>query len=264
MKPLTVPVSSRWTLLLLLLLSACLTPAASADCGTDCALCSVQLPLIDLNSVECVLQCEEHLNAGGSWSLCKRFMLNAENVPESNQASTENEHLDPQQHQVDKKYGGFMKRYGGFMKRYGGFMKRYGGFMKRTAELHGEKPEDMDQGGAILTYHDVEMLANQVEADGEREREEAAALRDVLDSVEGVKGTTKRYGGFMKRAGLRDSESEVRPLQKRYGGFMRRVGQPEWWQENKRYGGFLRRTPEENDDEYSLELKKRYGGFMEY
>ncbi|XP_051532370.1 proenkephalin b isoform X2 [Myxocyprinus asiaticus] len=251
MKPLTVPVSSRW--MLLLLLSAYLTLTAGADCGTDCAHCS-----------ECVLQCEEHLNAGSSWSLCKRFVQNADNVPESNQASTETKHLDPQQHQVEKKYGGFMKRYGGFMKRYGGFMKRYGGFMKRTAELYGQEPEDMDQGRVILPNHDVEMLANQVEADGEREE---AALRDILDSkggVEGVKGTAKRYGGFMKRAGLYDSESEVRPLQKRYGGFMRRVGLPEWWQENKRYGGFLKRSPEENDDEYSLEIKKRYGGFMGY
>ncbi|XP_051577275.1 proenkephalin-A-like [Myxocyprinus asiaticus] len=262
MKPMTVPISSRW----MLLLSAYLMLMVSADCGTDCVHCSEQLPLqqIDINSIECVLQCEEHLNVGSSWSLCKRFMQNADNVPDGNQATTETNHLDTQQHQVDKKYGGFMKRYGGFMKRYGGFMKRYGGFMKRTAELYGLEPEHIDQGRAILTNHDVEMLANQVEADGEGED---AALRDVLDSkggAEGVKGVAKRYGGFMKRAGLYDSESEVRPLQKRYGGFMRRVGRPEWWQENKRYGGFLKRSPEEDDDEDSLEIEKRYGGFMGY
>ncbi len=95
-------------------------------------------------SQECVVECEEHLSTGSSWSLCKRFMQNADNTPEGNRASTETELLDSQQHPVDKKYGGFMKR-------YGGFMKRYGGFMKKTAELYGLWPKDVDYGRAILT-----------------------------------------------------------------------------------------------------------------
>lgn len=209
-----------------------------------------------------MVECEEHLNAGSSWSLCKRFMLNADNTPEGNRASTEMEHLDTQQHPVDKKYGGFMKRYGGFMKRYGGFMKRYGGFMKKTAELYGLEPEDVDHGRAILTNHDVEMLGNQVESDGEREE---AALTDVLNSkgeAQSLKVMGKRYGGFMKRGQLYDLESGVKAQQKRYGGFMRRVGRPQWWQESKRYGGFLKRSQEE--DENSSEIEKRYGGFMGY
>ncbi|XP_043101253.1 proenkephalin b [Puntigrus tetrazona] len=258
MKILTVPVSSRWTLLL----SAYLTLTASADCGEDCAYCSQQL--IQIHSIECVVECEEHLNEGSSWSLCNRFMQNADNAPEGNRASTETEHLDTQQHPVDKKYGGFMKRYGGFMKRYGGFMKRYGGFMKKTAELYGLEPEDVDHGRAILTNNDVEMLANQVESDGEREEE---ALTDILDSkgeAQGVKGMAKRYGGFMKRGQLYDLESGVKALQKRYGGFMRRVGRPQWWQESKRYGGFLKRSQEEGEEENSSEIEKRYGGFMGY
>ncbi|XP_059392396.1 proenkephalin b [Carassius carassius] len=263
MKTLIVPVRSRWTLLL----SAYLTLTARADCGEDCAYCSQQLPLqvIKIHSIECVVECEEHLNAGSSWSLCKRFMLNADNTPEGNRASTEMEHLDTHQHPVDKKYGGFMKRYGGFMKRYGGFMKRYGGFMKKTAELYGLEPEDVDHGRAILTNHDVEMLANQVESDGEREE---AALTDVLDSkgeAQSVKGMAKRYGGFMKRGELYELyESGVKALQKRYGGFMRRVGRPQWWQESKRYGGFLKRSQDEDEDENSSEIEKRYGGFMGY
>lgn len=197
------------------------------------------------------MACEERLNAGSSWSLCKRFMQNAD-------STADGEELDAQQHQVDKKYGGFMKRYGGFMKRYGGFMKRYGGFMKKTAELYELEPED-DQ-NRVLTNHDVEMLTNQVEADGERE----GALGDDSKEAEGVRGVAKRYGGFMKRGGFYDPESDVRPLQKRYGGFMRRVGRPEWWQETKRYGGFLKRSPEEDEDEDSFEIEKRYGGFMGY
>ncbi|XP_067257682.1 proenkephalin b [Chanodichthys erythropterus] len=245
MKTLTVPISSRWTLLL----SACLTLTARADCGENCALCARQLPLQlkDINSIECVLGCEEHMNAGGSWSLCKRFMQKAD---EFNQGSTETEHLDTQKHREDKRYGGFMKR-------YGGFMKRYGGFMKKTAELYGLEPEDVDQRNAILTNHDVEMLTNQVEADGERE----AALKDE-GGAQGLKGVAKRYGGFMRRGGLYDPEGVVKALQKRYGGFMRRVGQPQWLQENKRYGGFLKRSREEDEAENSSGIEKRYGGFM--
>lgn len=141
-----------------------------------------------------MLECEEQPNAGSSWSLCKRFMQNADNTPEGNRASTQIKHLDSQQHQVDKKYGGFMKR-------SESLVKRYGGFMKKAAEFYGLEPEDIDQGRAILTNHDVEMLANQVEADGERE--EAALTR----SKGGVKSTVKRYGGFMRRGGaLRPGE----------------------------------------------------------
>ncbi len=217
----------------------------------------VSLTILSRFSQECVVECEEHLSTGNSWSLCKRFMQNADNTPEGNRASTETELLDSQQHPVDKKYGGFMKR-------YGGFMKRYGGFMKKTAELYGLWPEDVDYGRAILTNHDVKILTNQVESDGEREEE---ALTDVLDSkgvAQGVKGIAKRYGGFMKRGQLYDLESGVKALQKRYGGFMRRVGGPQWWQESKRYGGFLKRSQEEDEDENSPEIEKRYGGFMGY
>lgn len=249
MKTLTVPISCRWTLLL----SACLTLTARADCGEDCAYCLQQMPLQlkHLNSIECVLECEEQPNAGSSWSQCKHFMQNADNSPEGNRAATQIEHSNSQQHQVDKKYGGFMKR-------SESLIKRYGGFMKKAAEFYGLEPEDVDQGRAILTNHDVEMLANQVEADGERE--EAALTR----SKGGEEGTAKRYGGFMRRGGLYALESGVRELQKRYGGFMRRVGRPDWWQESKRYGGFLKRSQEQDEDENSSEVEKRYGGFMGY
>lgn len=191
-----------------------------------------------------MLQCEEHVNTGGSWSLCERFLRKAD---EGNPRSTETEHLDARQHREDKRYGGFMKR-------YGGFMKRYGGFMKKTAEVYGLEPEHVDQRETIPTDHDVEMLTNQVEAAGER----AAALTDEG----GAPAVAKRYGGFMRRGGLYEPEGGIRALQKRYGGFMRRVGQPQWWQENKRYGGFLKRSREEDEAENSSGIEKRYGGFM--
>uniref|UniRef100_A0A673HT93 Uncharacterized protein n=1 Tax=Sinocyclocheilus rhinocerous TaxID=307959 RepID=A0A673HT93_9TELE len=170
-------------------------------------------PHITQNTLTHLHICEEHLNAGSSWSLCKSFIQNADNTPEGNRASTATEHLDTQH----------------FMKRYGGFMKRYGEFMKKTAELYGLEPEDVDQGRVILTNHDVEMLTNQVEADGGREEEVLTDVHDSKGGAQGVKGMAKRYGGFMKRG--------------------QRVGRPQWWQESKRYGGFLKRSQKEDEDE---------------
>ncbi|KAL7880018.1 hypothetical protein SRHO_G00022720 [Serrasalmus rhombeus] len=267
MKPSSVVlVSSRWSLLLLLVV-AWLALSARADCGADCARCSGRLGLqqTHISSIACVLQCEGRLNVGNSWGLCQGLLQATESTPEAEQVTEENE--PQQQHQEEKKYGGFMKRYGGFMKRYGGFMKRYGGFMKKAAELYGLEPDDIDHGREILSSSDVEVLANQVEDDS---RKEEAAIRDFLNArggAAGLEGMAKRYGGFMRRG--YDPEAQ-RLLQKRYGGFMRRVGRPEWAEESKRYGGFLKRSPqedeeeEEEEEEESSEMEKRYGGFMRF
>ncbi|KAG9274042.1 proenkephalin-A [Astyanax mexicanus] len=265
MKTSVVLVSSRWALLVLVL-AAWLALSARADCEVDCARCSGRLWLQQtrISSIACVLQCEGRLNVGSSWGLCRGLLQGTESTPpEDEREMTENG--PQQQHQEEKKYGGFIKRYGGFMKRYGGFMKRYGGFMKKAAELYAMEPDDVDRGREILSNSDVEVLANQVEDDSEREE---TARRDFLNArggATGLEGVEKRYGGFMRRAF--DSEGQ-RPLQKRYGGFMRRVGRPEWGEEIKRYGGFLKRSPQEDeeeneeDEEESLEMEKRYGGFM--
>ncbi|XP_076828272.1 proenkephalin b [Brachyhypopomus gauderio] len=257
MKPSVNLVSFRWTLFL----SACLALTVSADCGTDCAYCSMYLRLqqTDINNIACVLQCQGLLTSGGSWSLCQGLLQTAVSTPDA--APVSRESTPNPQHQEEKKYGGFMRRYGGFMKRYGGFMKRYGGFMKKTAELYGLEPDDVDRSREILSKSDVDMLANQVEDDGEREE---AAMRNTVNvkgGPVGLEGVAKRYGGFMRRGYA--SEGGARPLEKRYGGFMRRVGRPEW-EESKRYGGFLQRSPQEEEEEESSEMEKRYGGFMGY
>ncbi|XP_062849187.1 proenkephalin b [Trichomycterus rosablanca] len=247
-----------------LFVSACLARMVSANCGTDCAYCSLHLRLqqIHLNSIECVIQCEGNFNTDGSWGLCQNLLQTTESTPEAEQVSTETTST-PGQHQDEKRYGGFMKRYGGFMKRYGGFMKRYGGFMKKAAELSGPEPEDFDRGRAILSTSDMKMLADQVEKDGEREE---AAMKDNLKIKKGVddlESLVKRYGGFMRRG--YDTVGEAGLLQKRYGGFMRRVGRPDWREEPRFYRSFPKRSAqEENDAEKSSEMAKRYGGFMEY
>ncbi|XP_030636590.1 proenkephalin b [Chanos chanos] len=252
-----VPVITFW----LVILSACLALTVSADCGADCAYCSVHLRLqrTDLNSVACVLECEGPVNSGTSWSLCQDLLQTTIGINQGDQISTETSQPETEQHSLEKKYGGFMKKYGGFMKRYGGFMKRYGGFMKKTAELYGLEPDDVDHGREILNSHDLEVLSNQIAEDAMKE------AGDAEDKEGGA--ATKRYGGFMRRGGAYGSEGVVRALQKRYGGFMRRVGRPEWGQESKRYGGFLKRSSpgeDEEDEEESSEVDKRYGGFMDY
>lgn len=211
---------------------------------------------------ECVLQCEGHLSTGGSWATCQDFLQTTESTPEAGQASTETYSL-AQQHHEEKKYGGFMKRYGGFMKRYGGFMKRYGGFMKKAAEVYGPQPDDIDQGREILSKSDMEMLANLVDDDAERE---GPATKDILNAkgeVDELEGMVKRYGGFMRRG--YDSGGGAKPLQKRYGGFMRRVGRPNWGEEPRFYRGVFKRSAhEEEEQEKSSNMVKKYGGFLEY
>lgn len=138
------------------------------------------------------------------------------------------------EHQLAKKYGGFMKRYGGFMSR-------------RSSPPEGvpEEPANQDQEENVRL--EILKILN-------------AAAEHGADGGEAV----KRYGGFMRRAG-EDAQSELleavlgRGLKKRYGGFMRRVGRPEWLVDNSRSaGGVLKRAWEDAGD-----LHKRYGGFMD-
>ncbi|XP_058250035.1 proenkephalin b [Hemibagrus wyckioides] len=259
MKPCSGLMRVRWALFF----SACLR-MVSADCGSDCAYCSVHLRLqqTHVNSIECVLQCEGHLSTGGSWGICQDFLQTTESTPEAGQASTESYSL-PQEHHEEKKYGGFMKRYGGFMKRYGGFMKRYGGFMKKAAEVYGPQPDDVDRGREILSKSDMEMLANLVEDDAEKEGLSMKDIHNGKGEVDELDGVVKRYGGFMRRG--YDSGGESKPLQKRYGGFMRRVGRPDWGEEPKFYRGVFKRSPrEEEEQEKPSDMSKKYGGFVEY
>ncbi|GAA6106232.1 proenkephalin b [Tachysurus ichikawai] len=236
----------------------------SADCGSDCAFCSVHLRLqqTHADSIECVLQCEGHLSTGGSWGICQEFLQTTESMPETGQASTQSYSL-PQEHHEEKKYGGFMKRYGGFMKRYGGFMKRYGGFMKKAAEIYEPQPDDVDRGREILSKSDMEMLANLVEDDAEKEGLAVKDMNNAKGEVDELESVVKRYGGFMRRG--YDSGGGSKPLQKRYGGFMRRVGRPDWWEEPNHYRGVYKRSPQEQEEqEKPSDMEKKYGGFLEY
>lgn len=150
----------------------------------------------------------------------------------------DNEDATSPEHQLAKKYGGFMKRYGGFMSR-------------RSSSPEGalEDPRNQDEEENIRL--EILKLLN------------AAAEHGSEGDGQGGEAM-KRYGGFMRRAEGGVAQSDLleavlgRGLKKRYGGFMRRVGRPEWLVDNSKGGGVLKRAWENGN-----ELQKRYGGFMD-
>lgn len=147
------------------------------------------------------------------------------------------EEVEGEQHQLAKKYGGFMKRYGGFM-------------IRRRSPVE----EGRVQGGEnspVAEEEDIRLeILKILNAEAEDQRDGEVA---------------KRYGGFMRRGGdLGGLEGVGRPLKKRYGGFMRRVGRPEWLEDQKNQGGLLKRSWEGGRGDSPLaEIQKRYGGFMD-
>lgn len=142
------------------------------------------------------------------------------------------------EHQLAKKYGGFMKRYGGFMSR-----------RSSSPEVALEDPGNQDEEENVRL--EILKILN------------AAAEHGTEGDSQGGQAV-KRYGGFMRRADGGAVQSDLleavlgRGLKKRYGGFMRRVGRPEWLVDNSKSGGVLKRAWENGS-----ELQKRYGGFMD-
>ncbi|KAM6948904.1 proenkephalin a [Aplochiton taeniatus] len=233
--------SSLW----MLVLGACLALAVGTDCGKDCALCVYRLlgQQSTLTSLTCSVDCEGGLDSR-RLRLCRDVLLEEDLItlddfkqePDVSVGTGDDEEVTPEQHQLAKKYGGFMKRYGGFMSR-------------RSSQPAGALEE-------VAIGNDQ----------GEQEEEDIRMeiLKILNGEAEGgptVEEAVKRYGGFMRRGS--DSLEAVlgRGLKKRYGGFMRRVGRPEWLVEDSKSstgGGVLKRAWEDG-----AELQKRYGGFMD-
>ncbi|KAI1889112.1 hypothetical protein AGOR_G00175720 [Albula goreensis] len=243
----------------MLVASACLVLMVRAECDKDCAFCTYHMDgqKTEINTLTCTLECEGKLTPKRSWDLCKDVLQGkkSDSLTDEDQGATESvTHEDNDEHQLAKKYGGFMKR--------------YGGFMKKTAELYNVEPDDEDHGREIL----AKRYGGFMKKDGEHGVDTLTILNEILNA-EGARGgqadregeILKRYGGFMrsiKRSS--DLEDGIKELQKRYGGFMRRVGRPEWKEDHKRYGGFLRRSWEDDGENNSESVEKRYGGFMDY
>ncbi|NXT25178.1 PDYN protein, partial [Syrrhaptes paradoxus] len=198
-----------------LALALCLSLAAvaSADCVTQCSLCTAQTRGTDssVRPLMCLRECQGSSPPGPEWETCRKALAllaplvalaegtdasprEAEDVAEPEQGPGE---LPPA---PAKRYGGFMKK----MKLLsllrenahskGGLSKKFGGFGRKVGER--ETPQDYP-GPA---------------GDGDEE-----------PTGGGAEG------------------QELAELHKRYGGFLRRIRPKLKWDNQKRYGGFLRR-----------------------
>ncbi|XP_029309494.1 proenkephalin a [Cottoperca gobio] len=235
----------------MLLLGACVSLVVGTECEKECALCVYRLlGQHPLSSLTCSLECEGVLDSQ-KLRLCRDFLLEKDNHlpldsdPRQEQEqeaagamTADDEDSASPEHQLVKKYGGFMKRYGGFMSR-------------RSSSPEGPREDAVNQDEEEKVRLEILKILNAaVEHGGEGDGQGGEAV--------------KRYGGFMRRAEEGVAQGDLleailgRGLKKRYGGFMRRVGRPEWLVDNSKSGGVLKRAWENGS-----ELQKRYGGFMD-
>ncbi|CAN9502913.1 unnamed protein product [Ophioblennius macclurei] len=241
----------------MLVLGACVSLVVGTDCGKECALCVYRLlgQQSTLSSLTCSLECDGGLDSQ-KLRLCQDVLLEDENqnplAPQQDQetldaTTADEEDATSPEHQMAKKYGGFMKRYGGFMSR-----RSPSSSSSSSPEEAGNQDEEQNIRMEILKVLN------------------AATEHGGGEGGEGQAGeAAKRYGGFMRRgeggggaaAAAQGNLLEAvlgRGLKKRYGGFMRRVGRPEWLVDSSKNGGVLKRAWENGS-----ELQKRYGGFMD-
>ncbi|XP_024292207.1 proenkephalin-A [Oncorhynchus tshawytscha] len=226
-----VPGNSLWRLLL----CAYFALTVGADCEKDCALCLNRIlgQQTVINTLTCSIECEGSLDTT-KLRLCRDVLLEEEPVAVD---EIKQEGVEGEQHQLAKKYGGFMKRYGGFM-------------IRRSPPVQDGGVQG-GQNSPVVEEEDIRLEILKIlnsEAEAQRDGELA-----------------KRYGGFMRRGGdFGALEVAGRPLKKRYGGFMRRVGRPEWLEDQKNKGGLLKRSWEgQGVDSPLAEIQKKYGGFMD-
>nr|XP_020475240.1 proenkephalin-A-like [Monopterus albus] len=234
----------------MLLLGACVSMVVGMDCGKECALCVYRLlgQQSGFSSLACSLECDGGLDSQ-KLRQCRDFLLEekkhirldadpGQGQEAAGTTRADDEEATSPEHQLAKKYGGFMKR-------YGGFMSRRSSSPEEALEDPGNQDEEENVRLEIL-----KILNSAAESGGEGDDQGGEVI--------------KRYGGFMRRAEGGVEHSNMleavlgRGLKKRYGGFMRRVGRPEWLVDSSKGGGVLKRAWEDGS-----ELQKRYGGFMD-
>ncbi|KAJ8376673.1 hypothetical protein SKAU_G00072530 [Synaphobranchus kaupii] len=227
-----LPINPCW----MLVLSACLVLMVRAECDKDCAYCTYHMQgrQTEINALTCTLECEGKLAPKRSWDLCKGVLLGEKHgsLAVEDQSVTESAKQENDEHQLAKKYGGFMKR--------------YGGFMKKTAELYDVEADDEDHGREIL----AKRYGGFMKKDGEHGADTLGILNDILNTESSKGGRAdwdgeilKRYGGFMRSIKRStDLEDGIKELQKRRS-----------WEEDG-----------ESNSENMPDMEKRYGGFMDY
>ncbi|XP_031415717.1 LOW QUALITY PROTEIN: proenkephalin a [Clupea harengus] len=231
---------------------SCLALTAATECREDCALCVYRRLLdggIKASSLSCTLECEGSVD-DQKLEKCRSVLTEVE-ATDSPLQGKEDE-AQQQQHQLAKKYGGFMKRYNGFL------MKKTAGLGDDTgAPFDGEAPDLMSKRYGGFMKKDTAARQEIGEA------RQLQALREILDAQRS-EGGSKHYDGFMRRP-QESQEDAVQDLQKRYGGFMRRVGRPEWLDDHDQrvHGGLTKRFLEKTADTSVPNMEKRYGDFMD-
>lgn len=241
---------SQQSCLWILALGACVSLVVGTECGKECALCLYRARG-QQSALTCSIECEGVLDSQ-KLRLCQAFLfeeenslsLDADSRPQQDQEAVgtvtrDNDAEQSPEHQLVKKYGGFIKR-------YGGFMSRRSSSPEETPDDQGNQNEEENIRLEILK---IIGAAGDHGSEGDSNGGEAV----------------KRYGGFMRREDGGVVPADLlkavldRGLKKRYGGFMRRVGRPEWLVDNNnKNGGMMKRAWENGSG-----LQKRYGGFMD-
>ncbi|NXS14541.1 PDYN protein, partial [Neodrepanis coruscans] len=204
-----------------LALALCLSLAvvASADCVTQCSLCTAQTQSTESSvwPLMCLWECQGSLPPGPEWETCRKALaLLAPLV-----ALAEGTDPSPQEVEEDKAE---LEQEPGPGELPLAPAKRYGGFMKKMSK------------GKLLSLlrenaHSKGGLSKKFGGFGHKQGERAAP-----EDYPGPAGD-----GDEEPTGAGPEGQELAQLHKRYGGFMRRIRPKLKWDNQKRYGGFLRR-----------------------
>uniref|UniRef100_A0A1A7XNI4 Proenkephalin a n=1 Tax=Iconisemion striatum TaxID=60296 RepID=A0A1A7XNI4_9TELE len=242
---------SRCWWVLVLVLGSCASLEFRDDSRAERTLCvsCLQGKQTGFSTLTCSLKCRRGLDSHRP-HMCQNLL-----IEEDNSLSLD---ADPHQQQEKEAVGTLMPSDDDatssehqLVKKYGGFMKRYGGFISRRSSpqeaLKDMKNLDEEEN---IRFNILKLLS--------------AATRDSKIGETNGEEIVKR-----SEDPIHHSEEEMAPgnllegvlsrgLKKRYGGFMRRVGRPEWLMESSKTGGELKRACENGSG-----LQKRYGGFMD-
>ncbi|XP_053937484.1 proenkephalin-B isoform X2 [Cuculus canorus] len=205
-----------------LALALCLSLAAtaSANCATQCSLCTAQTRDTEssIQPLMCLQECQGSSPPGPEWDTCRKALaLLAPLVAVAEGTDPSSREAEEDEAELEQELG---------PNELPAPAKRYGGFMKKMAK------------GKLLALlrenaHSKGSLSKKFGGFG-RKLGERAAPKDYL-------GPWPVGDGSEEPTGAGVEGQELAELHKRYGGFMRRIRPKLKWDNQKRYGGFLRR-----------------------